>query len=164
MEAMIRTVAVEDIAGYWRALDSVARERRFIAFLEGPPMASTEAFVRMAIDKKYSQFVAVVDDDVVGWCDIIPIDREGMRHSGQLGMGVIAQFRGMGIGRGLLRATIDDAWAKGIKRIELEVRSSNAQAIGLYEKAGFILEGRKRRALYLDGGWDDKLVMAMLKE
>ena len=148
---------------FWVALDSVARERRYLLFLEGPEKSSTAAFVRKIVENNWTQFYAIVNDEVVGWCDIIPQEREGVRHVGHLGMGVVKEHRGKGFGESLLKTSISDAFSKGIERIELEVFASNTAAIALYEKFGFKHEGKKRKARFVDGVYDDILVMGFLK-
>jgi RimJ/RimL family protein N-acetyltransferase len=48
--------------------------------------------------------------------------------------------------------------------VELEVFASNKEAIDLYEKNGFLIEGSKRRAWIMDGRQDDVLFMGLLRE
>lgn len=151
------------ISNFWSVLDSVAKERQYLLMVEAPPIASTEQFIKNIIEKDYPQFIAMVDESVIGWCDIIPNIREGAKHVGNLGMGILPAFRGKGIGKKLIETTICDAWKKGLLRIELEVFASNVRAIALYEKVGFILEGKKRKGKHLDGIWDDNLIMGLLK-
>jgi RimJ/RimL family protein N-acetyltransferase len=55
-----------------------------------------------------------------------------------------------------------EAPRQGFTRIELEVFESNARAIALYERRGFVHEGRKRAARILDGRTEDVLCMAWL--
>jgi len=50
-----------------------------------------------------------------------------------------------------------------LNRIYLRAHASNARAIHTYEKAGFVLEGRKRQAVYKNGRYDDELIMSMLR-
>ena len=57
---------------------------------------------------------------------------------------VSPDFRGMGIGKALVGALIDDAKKTGASVVMLEVRKSNASAIALYEKAGFELVGQRK--------------------
>ena len=85
-----------------------------------------------------------------------------MQHCGVLGMGLVAEYRGKGLGRKLAERAISDARAKGIERIELEVFASNTRAIRLYERLGFTHEGLKRNARKLDKAYDDLIVMALL--
>ena len=66
------------IDGFHGALDFVARERRYLAFLEAPPIAEVRRFVRSIIKCGYPQYVAISTDEVVGWCDVIPMDGRSM--------------------------------------------------------------------------------------
>jgi hypothetical protein len=60
-------IAQDHIDGFHRALDIVARERRYLAFLEAPPIESTRAFVLDNIKRGSPQFVAVsAAGEVVG--------------------------------------------------------------------------------------------------
>jgi len=51
-----------------------------------------------------------------------------------------------------------------LNRLSLEVFENNIGAIRCYEKAGFVLEGRKRQAMYKDGRYLDILMMSVLRE
>ena len=145
-----------------RALDIVARERRYIGFIEGPPVESTLGFVRHVLGGAGVQRLAVAgDDQIVGWCDIIRKPMDGFRHTGRMGMGVLPEYRGAGLGRRLLMDTLDAARSIGIERVELEVFASNSSAIALYRKLGFVVEGTKKRARKLDGEYDDDVIMAL---
>ena len=151
------------IAGFREVLDGVARERRWLAFLEAPPLPRIRSFVLNGLRTGMTQFVAVDDGRVVGWCDVNPKTHETLRHSGVLGMGVAASHRGQGLGSALLRATLEAASARGITRVELVVRADNVAAIALYERQGFELEGRLRDYMIVDGVAHDALAMALRK-
>jgi RimJ/RimL family protein N-acetyltransferase len=152
------------VAGFHKLLDAVARERRYLAFLEAPPVAETRRFVLKNLRSGAPQFVAVDEGRVVGWCDVTRKPREAMRHSGTLGMGVAATHRGRGVGAELLRTTLEAALARGLSRIELVVRIDNEPAIALYQRFGFEVEGRQRDALRVDGVPYDTLLMALLAD
>jgi RimJ/RimL family protein N-acetyltransferase len=154
-------IAKEHIEGFHHCLDSVARERRYLAFVQAPPLESAREFVLWNIANNVPQFVALSGNDVVGWCDISPMRHEGLTHCGTLGMGVRADFRRLGIGTRLLEQTIGEAREMGLERIELEVFASNTPAIKLYEKAGFVVEGVKKKGRKLDGEYDDLVGMAL---
>lgn len=160
----VRRIRHEDVAGFHDCLDAVARERRYLAQVEAPPPESVRRFVVENIEKGLPQFVARDAGQVVGWCDVLPRPHPGMMHCGALGMGLLPAYRGRGVGRRLLEATLADARAQGIVRVELEVMETNSAAIRLYQRAGFQHEGRKRRARILDGRAEDILGMALLLE
>ena len=164
MTFRILPIAEEHIECFREVLDVVARERRYLAFLEAPPAAEVAAFVRGNIHKGRPQFVALVDDRVVGWCDILPLDRPVKSHGGVLGLGILPEHRGRGIGTALIEAALVAAKASGLTRVELVVREGNGRAIALYERLGFAREGVKRKAVRVDGAYEDAICMALLFE
>jgi ribosomal-protein-alanine N-acetyltransferase len=79
-----------------------------------------------------------------------------------LNLTVAPDARGEGLGRRLLHHFVDHARAFGAEQIFLEVRSSNAAAVGLYQAEGFVPVAR--RAGYYpgptaDAAREDALVM-----
>ena len=52
------------------ALDSVSREKMWLAFTEAPPYEHARKFVEGLIRDNDIQVYAVIGDTVVGWCDI----------------------------------------------------------------------------------------------
>ena len=75
MNCTILPTTIGHVDDFWRVLDSVARERLYLAFLEGPPLEKLHNFVQENIKNGSPQFLAFVNDTVVGWCDIMRIDR-----------------------------------------------------------------------------------------
>ena len=162
MNHKIIRISAEHVEGFRAVLDSVARERRYLAFLEAPPLESVEAFVLGNIAAGAPQYVAICDNRLVGWCDVLPKSRPTRRHSGVLGIGVMEGYRGQGIARDLMAIAIQAARDKGITRIELTVRTDNIRAIRLYERFGFTIEGVVRRDMLVDDQYRDSLLMALL--
>jgi RimJ/RimL family protein N-acetyltransferase len=155
-------IAEEHIPGFRAALDGVARERRFLIFLEAPPLEEVRAFVRHNIRKRHPAFVALAADEVIGWCDVVPLERSTRAHTGTLGLAVTAPHRGRGVGTALLRETLEAARVRGLTRIELGVRAGNARVVPLYERFGFVREGVDRNAIRQDGEYEDLIRMAVL--
>ncbi len=150
------------IAAFREVLDGVAREGRYLAFLEAPPLPRVRRFVLDRQRRGAAHLVALDADQLVGWCDVTPKEHRPLRHSGVLGMGVAASHRARGIGSRLLTATLAAAAAAGLTRIELMVRADNRRAIALYERFGFVTEGLCRRYLCIDGESFDARLMARL--
>lgn len=102
----------------------------------------------------------VVDDDgrVVGTV--------GMHDSGPpgvvaLGMALLPEARGRGLGRVLLDAVLEHARAHDAHKVELEVWPDNARAVALYARAGFQVEGLRRdHYRRRDGSLRSALLMA----
>lgn len=119
-------------------------------------------FLRNNIRKGYPAFVALTEGKLVGWCDVLPRDRPTRAHSGVLGLAVLAGFRGRGIGTALLREALGGARAFGFTRVELGYREGNSGVGALYERFGFVREGVLRKAVRVDGAYEDLICMALL--
>jgi ribosomal protein S18 acetylase RimI-like enzyme len=155
-------IAPEHVPGFWRALDVVARERKYLVLTEAPPIESAREFVMKNIAVRNPQMVALAEGEVVGWCDVRREELPGYAHSGTLGMGILPAFRDKGLGRRLMQATLEAAHVEGFVRVELTVNADNYRAIALYEKFGFQREGLTRDSICIDGGFRDSLVMARI--
>lgn len=162
MSVAIVPIAPGHVPGFWRAVDSVAREGRWLALLHSPPIEATEAFVLGNLAKGNPHFVVLAADAVVGWCDIVRHERETRAHSGTLGMGLLPDWRGQGIGRRLIETAIAEAWRRGFERIELTVNEGNEPAQRLYLAVGFVVEGRGRKAARFGATYLDVIAMARL--
>lgn len=160
-EYTIVPITLAHLEGFRAAVDSVAREKKFLSFLEGPPFGMSKEFVENNIKENWPHFVAIVDDNVVGWCDISSLNRPVYAHCGELGIGVIAPYRGKGIGKALMIDALRKAKEKGLERIELTVFERNIPAISLYQQLGFVVEGKKKSAVKIDGRYDDLICMAL---
>ena len=161
-EVAIRPITLADIEQFHRVTDVVMRERCFMAFVEGFPIDEAAAFVARNMRLGNPQYVADDDGRIVGWCDIrretIPV----YRHVGHLGMGLLPDYRGRGIGERLIRAAIDAARRAEFERLELTVYARNARAAALYRKVGFAHEGTRVRGKKLDDQYDDVLMMGLM--
>lgn len=154
-------ISEDYIDSFHECLDSVVRERRFLAGVQAPPIDSTREFVLSNIRDNIPQYIALDENRVVGWCDIRPNKGVDFVHCGVLGMGVHRNYRKQGIGTCLLDSTIKAAKIFGLEKVELEVYTSNTAAIKLYEKFGFTPEGIKKNARKLDGEYYDIMLMAL---
>ena len=153
----------DHIEGFRHCVGVVARERRYLGMVDAAPIQGTRAFVH-SVRAGGGVHLVVLDalGAVVGWCDVSRPTIEGFRHTGRLGMGLLAHVRGKGVGRQLAQTAIDEARARGVERIELEVFASNTRAIRLYEQLGFAHEGVRTRARKLDGQYDDNVIMGLV--
>ena len=59
-----------------------------------------------------------------------------------VGLWVDPSARGRGVGERLVQRVVDDATARGLSRVLLEVAHENARAVELYERMGFVATGR----------------------
>lgn len=158
----ITPIEIADVESFRACLDEVAREGRFLALLGAPPIEHLRDFVSENVAKRVPQVVAKDGGVVVGWCDISPGWHDTLRHCGSLGMGLLRDYRGRGIGGELLTACLELAKRRGITRVELETRADNEAALRLYRRLGFEYEGMKRRGMRVEGVYQDTIAMALL--
>ncbi|MYL44250.1 GNAT family N-acetyltransferase [Virgibacillus halodenitrificans] len=74
-------------------------------------------------------------------------------------------YWGKGYGKEALQLLLTYAFNElNLHRVSLQVFSFNTRAIQLYEKLGFVEEGKCREALYRNGEWHDIIQMGLLKK
>ena len=157
----LRPLSRNDLPGFNRMVNAVCRERRYMIRVEGFSLSETRTLLEQVLTRGWPNVVAEVESALVGWCMVLAREEEGFRHAGLLGMGLLPPWRGRGLGARMLDECLQQARDFGLERVELEVYASNTPAVRLYERRGFRLEGRKRRARKLEGVYDDILVMAL---
>jgi putative acetyltransferase len=162
MSVVIVPIDESHAESFRACLDTVARERKYLAQFEALPLERIRGFVRESVAAGAAQFVAVEGSLVVGWCDIFPAWAHAVQHCGYVGMGLLPTHRGRGLGRQLLSACLDRARSNGITRVELEVRADNERAIKLYERMGFSQEALKRHGMRFEGEYHDSIQMSLI--
>jgi putative acetyltransferase len=87
-----------------------------------------------------------------------------LAHVYELGMVIGAASQGQGVGGVVLRGLLElaDRWL-GARRVGLAVYADNARAVRLYERHGFVHEGRLRCDRLRDGDYVDSLVMGRVR-
>lgn len=145
---------------FHQALSIVAQELIYLEMTEAPPFEKIAEVQQDLISKNEPVYYAIQNKEkVVGWCDICPETKPRQSHRGSLGMGLIPDCRGQGIGSRLLAQALDHAKAFGFEKVELHVYSSNTAAVKLYKKFGFEQEGLIKKFRKLNGQYFDYLAM-----
>lgn len=167
MDFIIRPVRISDAPG-------INLLRRMPGVLEntlGIPserVARNEEYLRR-LDSNAHQFVAAFttptgEEVIIGLCGLHVPANPRLRHSASIGLMVHADYQDQGVGTALMKAVLDiaDNWLM-LTRVELTVFVDNARAIHLYEKMGFVKEGRKVKAAIRGGEYADEYLMARLR-
>ncbi|MGI6199437.1 MAG: GNAT family N-acetyltransferase [Christensenellales bacterium] len=104
--------------------------------------------------------VAEEGDQLMGLYVLHPNNIGRCSHVGNASYAVQPGLRGRGIGRALVRHSLDTARELGFRAMQFNaVVSTNARAIALYEQMGFQPIGRVREGFRLkDGSWVDTLL------
>jgi ribosomal protein S18 acetylase RimI-like enzyme len=159
----IEPLAFQHAQAFRDCLDAVARESLMLGQSTAPPLERVQAFVADNEAAGHAAFAAWQGTQIVGWADAIPLWADGLRHRAQFGIGVRREWRGQGLGRRLGEAVLAAVRAKGdIARVDLEVRADNGAAVRLYERLGFVLEGRRARGLCHRGVFFETVEMGLI--
>lgn len=123
----------------------------------------------LALGKPDLMLVAELPDSrgqpqVMGTAGLHPVSAAlRRRHAMSLGIAVHPDGQRQGVGQALMAALCDwaDRWGQ-VLRTELTVFADNTHAIRLYQRHGFVQEGRHRGHALRDGIYEDVLSMARL--
>lgn len=89
-----------------------------------------------------------------------------IHRTGELGL-MIGEKSAWGKGHGYDATDLLLAYAfrsLNLQKVTLGVHATNTAAVKVYEKAGFVIEGRHRRQSFVDGQYLDGLSMGILRE
>lgn len=106
-------------------------------------------------------FAIVAQEQLVGGIALWNIDAHN--RSAHLGISLGPDFRGNGYGTDACRVLLAHAFNdRGLHRVQLEVLADNERAIRSYRSVGFVEEGRRRGAAWVNGQFADELVFSVL--
>jgi len=119
------------------------------SFVEGMATSTTSAFM-----------IGIVDGKIVSTGNISASKRKRIAHMSGLGMSVLKEYWGQGVGTYLMQALIDFARASStIEIIQLKVKEDNTRAIALYQKMGFVDIAVVPKDLKIDGEYYGTVIM-----
>lgn len=163
-EVTLRPEVASDLEPVWGMFSSLSEES--LQFL---PVRFTrervESWFKEIDYDKVLPILAVVDAvRVVASATLSFGSMEHNRHVATFGITVRDEYQNRGLGTALTRYMVEIARARGLKRVTLEVVADNLRAINVYERCGFVVEGRLRMGHwnYIRGGFYDDLVMGLL--
>lgn len=115
-------------------------------------------------NEKNFVIAATDSDEAVGTIALVDIDMRNRKA--EIGRIMIdGAHRSKGYGRVALALLAEYAFGHlNLRKLYLEVFSSNTKALALYEQAGFLKEGELKSHIYKNGDYRDITVMALFKE
>jgi ribosomal protein S18 acetylase RimI-like enzyme len=116
---------------------------------------------RMIISRrKLHTLIAADESGFLGYVSLVFPRFRKLQGNAYLTISVKDSCRGKGIGTLLMKSAESFARAHGARRIELDVLSKNTGAVRLYERLGYVTEGRRSQAVQDMDGFDDVVMMA----
>ena len=119
-------------------------------------LADRTRSVRLAV-------VDPVDGQHIGCANLTSIDSVARSAEFSIWIGE-ANRRGRGIGQSVTRQVLDHGFKDlNLNRIYLFVLRDNGNALSIYKKIGFSVEGEMREAAFKNGGFKDVIAMSILQ-
>lgn len=118
------------------------------------------------IDKSIegSDFFLIAENkgEMVGFITANRGNKNRIKHSACIVVGIREKFRGIGIGTEFFKRL--NAWAveNKIVRLELSVLCENEITKKLYENNGFEIEGIRKKSICINGEYKDEFLMSKI--
>lgn len=165
-----RKLRIDEVEAFWNMLNQLDKETQFMLYEPGEREKrgkTTEGLKRMiesSIDGTDFLLVAEVDQEIVGYIMAERGRLNRVSHRAYIVVGIREGYRGRGIGTEFFNQL--EQWAKEqqLVRLELTVMCSNTSAKRLYEKNGFVVEGIKKKSMFVNGAYVDEYYMAKILE
>ena len=160
---LLRALRPDDVEPLWQ----MRQDRAFWAQTDGRPLlprtlGEYRAQYEAPSTGDDAQFAVEVDGVLAGRCLVFEVDPLA-RHA-EIGLSLLPEFRGRGLGRDVLRVLLDYGFrSRNLRRIHLQTLASNEPALRAYRAAGFVEEGRRREHAWVEGRYDDVVLMAVLR-
>ncbi len=110
-----------------------------------------------------AELVAIVGGRVAGTAGIEAVGaKDKVRHRAEMGISLLKEYWGLGLGRALVCACIRCARDAGYQQLELQVVADNERALALYRRTGFVEYGRNPRGFRSRvSGWQELVLMRL---
>lgn len=160
---MLRARAESDLDVLFRlAADLETWEERGPSSPAPMTRAAFDARVARSAEDSGVRFVIEAEGQPVGGVSLFGFDE--LARYAEVGIELVPEARGRGIGTAAIAQIVEFAFVRrNLRRLHLEAIASNVGAIRVYEKAGFVVEGRQREHAWVRGAYEDIVRMGLLR-
>ncbi len=161
-EGVIRAAYPKDAYGFVASLDEVCRESVYLLHDRSPRSAAEQERQIRMLNTELNLIAALeINQNIVGGMGIF-VGGASMKSRSfcNLGIHLVKDARGKGLGGKMLSYGIEWARNKKYHKICLSVFGDNDRAIRLYKHYGFVEEGRRLEQYQLGDHYVDELLMA----
>ena len=110
------------------------------------------------------EIIAVVDGKIAGTAGIEAVGKKfKLKHRAELGISILKEYWGLGLGKALINACVQCAKEAGYKQLELNVVAENERAVALYKSFGFVEFGRNPKGFNSRTSGFQELVYMLLE-
>lgn len=143
----------EEMIAYMK---TTAGETPFLLRTPGECTATVQGeanYLQAILESEYTvMIVCFVDGKLAGNCQIARKGHLKNRHRGTIGIALLREFWGLGIGTAMFEEMLEIARGWELSQVELEVVEGNHRAMALYRKMGFETVAAIPDAIRLEDG------------
>ena len=163
-EIALRFAKPSDYEAVQAYLEQLATETIFTNQYPGKPRPTQEEFEK-AISNCWMK-LALEGNKVVGLLSIHPHkpNHPWLNKTCSFGVHMLEAYHHNGLGHHFMEMLEQYAKEHKMHRIEGTVRHQNVNAIALYLKHGFLIEGMKKECAYINGVWHNEYMIAKILE
>jgi len=159
MTVTVRQARQEDISGVIGVIRQVTSEKKYVVAESVEQQLSGDSTLVDTDLENQHFFVATVDDEVIGWCGLEIPKMDKLSHTAELTLGVLEEYRGMGIGDILLERGLEWAEDNGLHKVYNSIPSVNESAIEFLKEHGWKKEAIRTDHYRIDGEFVDEVMM-----
>ena len=166
IETIIRVAEAVDAKAILGLLKHVGKDTPYLSV--GPKGVNLSVDQQVDLIYRYNDsqnsimLIAESDDQIVGMATVAVIDNDRQSHVAEVGISIIKEYWGYGIGSILTEEIIEFARHADIKVLTLEVVTKNKRSVSLYEKYGFNVAGTLSKRLKNEFIYYDTFVMELI--
>ena len=156
--AILKTPCIEDAEKMLNYIKKSCSETDFLVRYpeewEGATIESEENWIKSRRDSRNALIITCyIDREIAGNCEINFKGGIKTSHRAGVGIAILKEYWGVGIGSAMFEELISAAKAgNSIEILELEFIEGNSRAKALYEKYGFQIVGERPNAFKLKDG------------
>lgn len=163
--AIIRNAEPKDAEDLIKCLKTTATETPYLMRNPQEINLTLEEEVEFINGRKEAKgsllLIGEIDGNHVGNASCMPLGGfERYAHRCSVAIALYQKYWGLGLGKIMLGTVLEKAKEMGYEQAELEVVTTNTNAIALYEKLGFQSYGTQKHSMkYPDGSYADEYLM-----
>lgn len=159
---IIREAEMKDAEQFLKMLKQLDTETKFMLYDPGERKTTIDDIKKKIENSRETNSLILAAEQngtITGYLTAEREPHNRVLHCAYIVVGILKDYRGMGIGTQLFEKL--EAWARssGITRLELTAMTHNETAVGLYQKMGFEIEGIRKNAMTVDGEYVDEYYM-----
>ena len=168
-ELEIEVVSAEDAEALIEYTKKVGKETDFLSFGEEGlelTIQQEELYIQSVLESdNQMMLLAKLGQEIIAVASIGGNSKEKFQHVGELGISILKEYWGQGLGSALMEELL--SWAKDyspLEKIKLAVVQENDAAIALYKKFGFEVVAIEEKEMKVNGQYYDVIQMAYFVE